>query len=250
MQEATIFSIEEFAVHDGPGIRTTIFFKGCPLRCVWCHNPEGISPSAQQIIKNGVRSICGYSITSSELAAQILKNKEIYAFSQGGITFTGGEPLMQAGFINELLDLIPGVHCAIETSGYSSPEVFRELIPKHDLVMFDIKHTDPQIHKKYTGVDNAPILANLRHLCSSGKEFIVRIPLIPGVNDTEENMRGILSLISDARSLQRVEFMRYHQTAGAKYGMIGRIYDPPFDTTLTPLIHDIFEPNGIKTLIL
>lgn len=249
--EGTIFSIEEFAVHDGPGIRTTIFLKGCPLRCAWCHNPEGISPEPQWMDKKGERTMCGRRVTVDELAALVLKNREIYALNDGGITLTGGEPLFQAGFVKALLTRVGAeVHTAIETSGHAPAEVFRDLLPLVDLVMFDLKQMDPTLHKRYTGVDNRLILENLKTLCTGDTEFIIRIPLIPGVNDTPENMRAVLDAVKGAPSLVRVEFLRYNKMAGAKYSMIGKSYSPEFDTEIRPEVHNIFEQNGITTIIL
>jgi pyruvate formate lyase activating enzyme len=249
--EGTIFSIEEFAVHDGPGIRTTIFLKGCPLRCEWCHNPEGISPEPQWMDKKGERTMCGRRVTVDEMAALILRNKEIYAMNNGGITFTGGEPLLQAGFVKALaLRVRPAVHTAIETSGYAAADIFAGMLSSVDLVMFDVKHMDPAMHKQYTGVDNAPILRNLETLCRSGREFIVRVPLIPGVNDTERNMRAIMNAVRGAEGLVRIELLRYHKMAGAKYSMIGRTYSPTFDPEPAPQVHNVFEEENIKTIIL
>ena len=245
-----IFSIEEFAIHDGPGIRTAIFLKGCPLHCTWCHNPEGISPEPQYMTKRTGRVLCGYEISSSDLAAMMLKNRSFFEMNEGGITLTGGEPLFQPVFVIDLLKKLKPLHTAIETSGYATSKVFREVIKEVDLVLFDIKHTDPDIHKKYTGVDNKTILNNFSYLKKTGKKFIVRIPLIPNVNDSEENMKNILSIIKDAKSLIRVELLRYHKTAGAKYEMIGKRYNPLFDPEKPPRITDIFEKNNIKMELL
>lgn len=251
MKTGVIFSIEEFAIHDGPGIRTTIFLKGCPLHCTWCHNPEGISPKPQSIEKKNECSICGYEITSDELAEQIVRNKAIYKLNNGGVTFTGGEPLFQTDFVAEVVRKIkPDIHVAVETSGYVPTDIFKEIIPMFDLVLLDIKHTDPVVHKKYTGVDNKLIIENLEFLCSSDTNFIIRIPLIPGVNDTKMNMLTILSLIKDAQSLLRVEILPYHKTAGAKYAMVGKIYNPLFDVDKEPHIYNVFEENNIETIIL
>lgn len=252
MKNGMIFSIEEFAIHDGPGIRTTIFLKGCPLRCTWCHNPEGISPKPQKMKKNGQIVTSGYEISPEELANQILRNKDIYAMNRGGVTFTGGEPLLQSDFLMAVLDLIgPAVHTAIETSGYASTDIFKRVTQKVDLVMMDVKHTDPVVHKKYTGVENDIILANLDYLCSSTTKFIIRIPLIPGVNDSEENMLNIAELIQNAKSMIRVELLPYNQVAGAKYPMIGQTFTPLFDPTRKPEIHHtVFEKLNIKTIVL
>lgn len=248
---ATIFSIEEFAVNDGPGIRTTIFLKGCPLRCVWCHNPEGMVPEPQEMVKKGEKMICGYTLSADALARQILKNKKIYSLHHGGITLTGGEPLLQADFVIDLLKRVrPEIHTVMETSGFSHPSVFQQVLPLLDMVLFDIKHTDPVIHRRYTGVDNRLILDNLKFLCASGKPFVARIPLIPEINDTMENISEIIRLLKDAERLSRVEILRYNKMAGAKYAMIGKTYHPPFDTNLAPQDHkQLFEENHIPYLI-
>nr|WP_278739639.1 radical SAM protein [Alistipes onderdonkii] len=182
MEKGIVFSIEEFAIHDGPGIRTTVFLKGCPLRCAWCHNPEGISPEPQYMDRRDGRTMCGYAICSGELAGKLLRNKAVYAMNRGGVTLTGGEPLLQAAFAAEVLAALQaaGVHTAVETSGYAAPDVFRRVAGHADLVLFDVKHADPVQHRRWTGVDNAPILRNLAWLCTSGRPFVVRIPLIPG----------------------------------------------------------------------
>jgi pyruvate formate lyase activating enzyme len=250
MKKGIIFSIEEFAIHDGPGIRTTIFLKGCPLRCAWCHNPEGISPLPEFMEKKSGRTLCGKEVTTTELAEQLLKNKDIFHLNNGGITLTGGELLMQSEFVIELLQMLPGIHKVIETSGYAPEAVFRQIVPLTDLILFDVKHTDTVLHKKYTGKENKLILDNLKYLCSTSHPFIIRIPLIPGVNDTLENMRTIASYIKDASGLQRVELLQYNKTAGAKYPMVGWEYNPPFDVTKTPQIHNIFENYNIKTLVI
>lgn len=249
MKSGIIFSVEEFAIHDGPGIRTTIFLKGCPLRCVWCHNPEGISPHPQYLQKKEGKTLCGMTMTTKELADSILKNKTIFIRNKGGITLSGGEPLMQSDFIIELLQMLPGIHKAIETSGYAPEVVFRQVISHVDLVLFDIKHTDPVLHKKYTGKRNELILRNLNYLCNTSTLFIVRIPLIPEVNDTFENMESIANMLKNASGLVRVELLKYHKTAGAKYTMIGQEYNPPFDTTKEPHIYNVFEKYNIKSLI-
>ena len=192
--------------------------------------------------------ICGREVEAKDLAADLLKNREFFEMNGGGVTFTGGEPTMQAGFLCEVMDLLPGVHKAIETSGYCKPEVFKKILDRLDLVLFDIKHTDPEQHRRWTGVDNAPILANLQTLKRSGKPFVIRVPLIPGVNDSLENMEATRDLVKDAPGLQRLELLRYHKTAGAKYPKVDMEYSPAFDTDAEPAVHDIF--GNIKLLIL
>lgn len=245
-----IFSIEEFAVNDGPGIRTTVFLKGCPLRCAWCHNPEGWSPHPQPLTKQGRTEICGYSISVDKLVAMLRRDEDIFRESGGGVTFTGGEPLVQADFLCNVLDRLSGIHRAVETSGHAPGKVFERVLEKVELMLFDVKLADGEMHKKYTGVDNRLIKANLKTLCESGKEFVARIPLIPGVNDSVENMQATAELLQGAKGLQRVELLRYHKTAGAKYPMVGIDYVPGFDEDKTPEIHDTFTERNIKLLIL
>ena len=252
MTQGILFSIEEFALHDGPGIRMTVFFKGCPLRCAWCHNPEGLSFAPQMIRTMDGERICGERISAGALADRIAKNAGIFDMTNGGITITGGEPLAQPEFLAELLTLLRerGIHTAIETSGYAPAEIFRRIAPLTDLILFDIKSMDAAIHKKYTGVDNTCILANLDWLIGSGAKFIVRLPLIPGVNDSAVQMEAVLAFIKDATGLVRVEMLRYHKTAGAKYAMVGMEYNPSFDVSATVEINNVFEKNNIKTIIL
>ena len=245
-----IFSIEEFAVNDGPGIRTTVFLKGCPLRCAWCHNPEGWIPDPQWMNKKGRRELCGYEISAEDLARKVSRDKDLYRDSGGGVTFTGGEPLSQADFLCEVMRLLPDIHKAVETSGYASEEAFGKVLELADLLLFDVKLADADSHRRYTGVDNTLILKNLALLCESGKPFVARIPLIPGVNDTPDNMEATAMLLKGAIGLQRVELLRYHKTAGAKYPMVGLQYNPPFDENKEPEIYDAFTDKGIKLMIL
>lgn len=260
MREGIIFDIKQMAVFDGPGIRTTVFFKGCPLRCQWCHNPEGLSPSPQLMVSRNsclhcgrceavcphpdgctscfacvevcplhLRKIAGERYTAERLAQVLRKNEDILRKNGGGVTFSGGEPLMQAEFLLETAALLGGLHTAIETSGYAPGEVFRRVIGQLDFVMMDLKLIDREQHRHYVGADNGLILENLEQLKRSGKPFVIRVPLIPGVNDTEENLTATARLLQDAERLEKVELLPYHQTAGAKYTMLGMEYQPDFD---------------------
>ena len=250
--QGIIFSIEEFALNDGPGIRTAVFFKGCHMRCSWCHNPEGLSFAPQTIRTMDGDTICGERTTADELAGRLAKNAAFLKMTDGGVTITGGEPLAQPDFLAALLALLraQGMHTAIETSGHAPAGVFRRIVPLADLVLFDIKGMDAAIHKKHTGVDNTLILANLEWLAGSGAQFIVRLPLIPGVNDSAAQMQAVLEAIKDAPGLVRVEMLRYHKTAGAKHAMAGMEYKPTFDVNALPQINNVFERHNIKTIIL
>ena len=250
MGSGVVFSIEEFAVNDGPGIRTTVFLKGCPLRCAWCHNPEGQRREPQPLTKQGRTEISGYSIDAEALAARIRRDEDIFRDSGGGVTFTGGEPLMQAEFLCEVLDRLTDIHKAVETCGYASEQTFKRVLERVDYMLFDVKLVDSELHKHWTGVGNELIKANLKTLCESGKPFVARVPLIPGVNDSAENMEATAELLVGAKGLERVELLRYHKTAGAKYPMVGLDYAPDFDEDAEPAIHDKFTEKGIKLLIL
>lgn len=281
MSTGTIFNIEEFAVHDGPGIRKLVFFKGCPLRCTWCHNPEGISFRKELMVSyttctgcgkckavctnkkctgcgkcvdvcpERLRKICGQEFDAEDLARELLKGKEILLESGGGITLSGGEPLAQPAFLFDLIDRLKPMNVAVETSGYAPPDVFQKMVSMTGLVLMDIKHTDPVVHKKYTGVGNNLILENLESLCRSDTDFCIRIPLIPGVNDTRENMEKTALLLRNARNLRRVELLPYHLTAGAKYPMVGRCFEPGFDTgKMVNIRRDVFENNNIHVTVL
>ena len=271
---ATIFEVREFCLHDGPGIRTTVFFKGCPLRCAWCHNPEGLSPEPEMLFKSakchhcgncqnggdcphGARVPCGRRWTVAELTQEIRVNADILRSSGGGVTFSGGEPLMQAKFLCALADELRSgetplpLHLALETSGYAPEAVYREVVERMDLVFQDLKHPDPAAHKRWTGVDPAPIHANLAWLKASGKPFVARIPLIPGVNDSEEAKEGFARLLEGPSGLLRVELLPYHLTAAAKYPFTGHTYDPGFDVT-APLNKETaaFERHGLPVVVM
>lgn len=246
MKQGLIFNIEEFAINDGPGIRKTVFLKGCPLRCAWCHNPEGLSSEPQIIHGHDGDEVCGMVVSSDVLAAMLLKDRDFFLMNGGGVTFTGGEPTRQADFLMEVMSMLKGkVHTAIETSGFCREDVFERILELTDYVLYDIKAVDNDVHRKYTGVDNSLILRNFSTLSHSGKPFVVRIPLIPGVNDSLEAMEAVRDLVEGAPGLERVEILRYHKTAGAKYTKVDMTYDPPFDTDAEPELHDVFKHSII-----
>lgn len=246
-----IFDIKEFAVHDGEGIRTTVFFKGCPLRCVWCHNPEGLSPKKElyqkfngclgcglcrvpcdheeckeigrclHICPKNLVSVVGVEWDAKSLADKLLAHKDFFDTMGGGITLSGGEPLLQADFCVELLTLLKGqVHTAIETSGYAKDEDFKRVVSLCDFVYMDIKLADGEQHKKYTGVDNRQILRNAEYLKHSEIPHTFRTPLIPDITDTEENLNEIGNIVGDSQW----EKLPYNTLAGAKYASVGRSF--------------------------
>lgn len=250
-----VFDIKEFAVYDGPGIRTTVFMKGCPLRCQWCHNPEGLSSAPQLMVSHaacvhcgacektcpypgqcvacgkcvaachrGLRRIVGKEWDSETLAKRLLKDRAILESSNGGVTFSGGEPLLQWNFVRETILRLDGLHTCIETSGYCSDEVFQSMMKTLDFIMMDIKLVDPDAHKRWTGVNNAPIMRHVSMLCNGNKPFVIRLPLIPSVNDMLEHSQVVAKLLQGVPLLQRVEMLPYQKTAGAKYPMMGMDY--------------------------
>lgn len=246
----TIFDIKEMAVHDGPGIRTTVFFKGCPLRCRWCHNPEGLSFEPQLMYKEircidckscqreceheeckpfgrcihscpeNCLEIAGRKVNTKELATELKESAYILGDSFGGFTFSGGEPLAQPEFLLELIEELKDYHLCIETSGYCDGKTFKAVIEKLDFIIMDIKLADFKTHKEYTGVGNDKIISNFEILKNSGKPFLIRTPLIPNITDTKKNLEEIKKIIGDSKW----EKLPYNAAAGAKYIMLGMEY--------------------------
>lgn len=229
MLTGVVFDIKEFAVHDGPGVRVTVFLKGCPLRCSWCHNPEGLAPYPQTMRSPAGERVAGARFTSAELAARLNSQSDLLRAGEGGVTFSGGEPLAQAEFVAEVIGQLDRLHIVLDTSGCADPEDFRRVAGKVDLVYFDLKLADPDEHRRHTGADNSRILRNLRALSESGVPFVARVPLIPGVTDTPENLSAIAGLIGGLPGLQRIDLLPYNRAAGAKYAACGLRYQPTFD---------------------
>ncbi|MEI7982733.1 MAG: glycyl-radical enzyme activating protein [Bacteroidota bacterium] len=206
MNRGLIFDIRRFSVNDGPGIRTTVFFKGCPLSCWWCHNPESrdFQPetSTKHLISGGKtfdhEEITGKWMTVAEVLEEVLKDRIFYDESGGGVTLSGGEPLLQEAFLVELLKACrqEGLHMALDTSGYSDNLSFTLISGWVDLFLYDLKMINDEKHLEYTGVSNKPILENLRFLYRTGKNVILRYPVIPGITDTIENVNDMKELIS------------------------------------------------------
>ncbi len=283
MNEGRIFAIEEFSTYDGPGIRMTVFMKGCPLRCRWCHNPEGQRFEAEMIRSpNGCLScgactqkgeeltgsaclvpesisvcprrlvrICGQLYTPQGLVSEIEKNLPLLNMSGGGVTFSGGGPLCHYEFVMECMRLLRGkTNRAIQTCGQVGSEIFSNALAQCDYMLYDLKHMDSEIHKRFTGVGNEQILKNYESLARSGMPFVTRIPLIPTVNDTAKNIRETSDFMSRL-GVKYVELLPYNKMAGGKYMMLGRKYEPSFDGSLTPNDRrDIFNEYGIEVKIL
>lgn len=274
-----IFDIQRFSVHDGPGIRTTVFLKGCPLRCRWCHNPEGIFPEPElmffeykciscgtcarvcpekaisfsseggkgkafprlerekctgcgvcaEACPSGAWRLVGKRITVGELISVLERDEVLYDRSQGGVTFSGGEPLFQPDFLFSALQACKErrIHTAVDTSGYAAPEVLTKIALLVDLFLFDLKPMDEEEHRRYTGVSNRIIHENLRALVRLGRPVVVRVPLIPGITDTERNIQALAGFLRELRhGIQGVDLLPYHDVA-EKYQRLGRIYGMP-----------------------
>lgn len=257
-----IFSVKRYSIHDGPGIRVTFFMKGCPLSCWWCHNPEGISPDPEpfgEIHKVGDREFhkpaeAGRYYSVSEVLRILEKDRVFINESKGGVTFSGGEPLLQFEFLSETLKECrsQGYHTAVDTSGYSSPENYLMIIPSTRLFLFDIKHLDDLKHVECTGVSNARILDNFRLILDSGTDMYVRIPVIPGYNDDEDHLGRLRKFLTENRSgnLKIVNLLPFHRIGQSKYEKLGlqyklRTIKPPSKERMNYL-KEYFSETGIK----
>lgn len=269
-RSGTVFDIQPYSINDGPGIRTTIFFKGCSLRCLWCSNPESQAPwpellyfedrcgrcyrcveacptrattigdggalnidrkvcracgKCAEVCPNGARSIVGKEMTVEDVLAVVKRDSLFFRNSGGGVTLSGGEPAFQPDFALALLQQSRknGIHTAVETCGYAETAALERLLESVDMVLFDIKHMDPEAHRRLTAADNALILENLKMAATSGADVVVRMPLIPGCNTSPENIRAAGQYVS-ALGIKRVDVVPYHKLGVSKYARLGRVY--------------------------
>lgn len=294
-----IFNIQRFSIHDGPGIRTTVFFKGCPLHCDWCHNPEGRAAAAElslvphrciacgacveacphqavvqsdgvirtdrqrcvacgqcvDVCPTGARSLMGSRVSTEQLLEEIDRDRIFYEESGGGVTFSGGEPLAQAEFLLDALRACGqrGYHRTVDTSGYAPAETLERVAAETDLFLYDLKLIDERRHREQVGVSNWPILDNLRRLCERGSRTWVRVPLIPGVNDDEDNLAATIELTSTLPGSPPVCLLPYHRIGSGKYDRLGIRYtlgeiEPPAETALTA-VADRFRARGLDVKI-
>ncbi len=292
-----IFQIQHFSLDDGPGIRTTIFFKGCNLRCAWCHNPESIHPRVELAFKRQLCTHCGAcaavcpqgaqvcddsrgrflnraactlcltcatacpsgaltwygeEMTTNKLMETILIDQPFYAKSGGGVSFSGGEPLLQSDFLLEMLELCKAhnLHTAVDTAGNVPMESLLSVLPYTDLFLYDIKAFDPSLHRRCTGVDNTRILANLKRLGELGARLWVRLPYIPGFNDSPDEIGAIADLLRNIPAVEKVELLPYHAYGEAKYEHldIDRGSDGLRAPTLPELlsIRDAYQVHGLR----
>ncbi len=280
MNKGTVFNIQKYSLHDGPGIRTTVFLKGCPLNCWWCHNPESKALAKQvtftkklcigcesclnrcennaidlsrensifdrgkckrcgscsEVCPTNAIKLLGKEMTVAEVVNEIEKDRVFYEESEGGVTFSGGEPLMQHDFLYQLLKKCKqkDLHTALDTSGFTDWHILEKAAKLTDLFLYDIKHMTNEKHLKFTGVSNAPILSNLQRLALVHSNIQIRLPIIPGINDDEENIVATGEFIS-AIGLRNVSILAYHHTGVDKYERIEEAYKLP--NTLEPT-HD------------
>jgi len=250
MQSGMIFDIREFTVHDGPGVRTTVFLKGCPLRCSWCHNPEGMSPAPEVIESPSGSRTVGKLYTAERLSTILNRQASILEACGGGVTFSGGEPLSQASFLAEVIAQLNSIHVLLDTSGYATEDDFRLVAKLCNLVFFDLKIMDRALHIHHTGVDNAIILNNLRALSTMDVPFVIRTPLVPGVTDTEENLNAIAQCAAQLRGLVRVDLLPYNRAAGGKYAALGKDFSPAYDESVPVQIRlGCFESAGVPVRV-
>lgn len=271
-----LFDIQRFSIHDGPGIRTTVFFKGCPLACWWCHNPESQSGRPELLYRAdrcvrcgdcvetcpaeavrwaderpqtdpgrcrggagcgaeglapcvtacpaGAREVVGQAYGVEDVLAQVRRDTPFYDESGGGVTFSGGEPLAQSSFLTELLECCGAeeIHRAVDTTGFAPPATFERIARRTDLFLYDLKLIDPERHRRYTGQSNEPILENLAFLDREGIPAQIRVPVIPGINDDNENVEATAAHLAGLRTIRTVTLLPHHRPAMDKYARIGK----------------------------
>lgn len=252
-EKACIFNIQKFSIHDGPGIRTVVFFKGCPLRCYWCSNPESQNGKPEQMwdTQKNAHTTVGEYKSMEEIITEVMKDEAFYEESDGGVTLSGGEVLYQAEFATELLRQLKakGIHTASETTGFARAETFSKFIEQVDLLYFDVKHHDEMQHKAGTGVSLKPILKNLELAIKQKQKLVVRIPVIPNYNDGPANAKAFAKLFNQI-SITEVELLPFHQFGEKKYSSLDREYQmqniPQLHTEDLAYFKDILEENKIQ----
>ncbi len=250
-----IFNIQRFSIHDGPGIRTIVFFKGCYMRCAWCCNPESQSFEIQTMQENGKAKTVGRDVTVEDLMPELLSDAPYYRRSGGGITLSGGEILCQPQFARDLLKACKehGLHTAVESTAIASFDKIQMILPYLDLYLMDIKHMDSAKHKEYTGQPNERILENAVKLANSGVELIIRTPVVPTFNDTAEDIRAIAKFAASLHGVKEYHLLPYHRLGQDKYDKLGRNYSlkeilPPSDEKMNYLL-SVAEESGLKCQI-
>lgn len=250
-----IFNIQRFSIHDGPGIRTIVFFKGCFMRCAWCCNPESQAYEIQTMLENGKQKTVGRDVTVAELMPEILADDNYYRRSGGGVTLSGGEILGQPDFARDLLRACKesGLHTAIETTANAPWEHIEKILPYLDLCLMDVKHIDSAKHKEYTTAGNERILENAKRLSKTDVQLIIRTPVIPTFNDTEAEIRAIAKFAASLDGVEEHHLLPYHRLGQDKYDGLGRKYslkeiEPPTKEKMEYLL-SVAETSGLKCQI-
>ena len=247
----TISNIQHFSVGDGPGIRTIVFFKGCLMRCAWCCNPESQSCEIEEMSEKGKIKTVGYDVTVDDIMPELLSDVTYYRRSGGGITLSGGEFLLQVDFAEALLSRCKseGLHAAVESTANLPFDVIQRVLPYIDLFLLDIKHTDSEKHREYTGHKNERIMENARLIAESGTELIVRTPVIPGFNDTDKEIREIARFAKGLPGVKEHHLLPYHRLGSDKYSGLGRSYamqgvEPP-EKARMEYLRSVSEETGL-----
>ncbi len=252
IQQCHIFKIQKYCLHDGPGIRTTVFFQGCPLKCQWCHNPESQAFTNKLDVGNKIISDI-YSIDA--LMDEVEKDSLFYDQSDGGVTFSGGEPLSQADFLLNFIDECKkkDIHTCVDTSGYAPLNTFQQICQKIDMMLFDLKLIDNNKHKQYTKASFKPVLDNLKYLSETDLFTRIRIPLIPDITDTNDNINDIISLLKSLKKFKNVNLLPFHNTGEGKYEKLGMKNHlkglKPCSKIKTKKIKEKFLENGFNITI-
>ncbi len=295
-ESGLVFNVQKYSLHDGPGIRTTVFLKGCPLCCAWCHNPESRSAKPEIVVSEnrcaacgecrracpfgeahpgggamatdaaectlcgqcaeacptGARQMIGERRTIAEIMAVVGQDRVFYEESGGGVTFSGGEPLSQPAFLKAMLAACrrEGLRSAVDTCGFACTEVLLDIAAMSDLVLYDLKLMDDARHRQYTGVSNAPILANLRALARVHRNLWLRVPVIPGINDREEDLRAAAEFAAELPGVRQVNLLPYHKLGLFKSRRLSQSY--PLESVEPPSAERmdraaaIFRQRGLK----
>ena len=288
---ATIFEVREFCVHDGPGLRTTVFLKGCPLQCLWCHNPEGQSPVPERMVlpardclhcgecarvcpkgidpaeelSGSVRNclgcgecarhcpagrlrLCGEIVSAAELAGRVNRNREMLLAS-GGVTFSGGEPLLYISYLKEVAAQLAPMHIAVETCGHAEEADYRAMLKFADFVLQDWKCSSPELHRRLTGASNELVRNNIRTLAASGRPFVLRLPLVPGLNDSTAELEAAAKFFAGLPKdgLQEIQLLPFHPGGEAKLRHLGRASRMPEvpGHPVNPNALEIFRAAGL-----
>lgn len=295
MESGLVFNIQKYSVHDGPGIRTTVFLKGCPLCCEWCHNPESRSPRPELVViearciacgecrrvcpygqtvagegplparlddctlcgecvdacPTDARQIVGERMSVADVMSQVLQDRIFYEDSVGGVTFSGGEPLTQPQFLKALLEACRsrGLNTAVDTCGFACTDVLLEVARLTDLILYDLKLMDDTKHRRFTGVSNAPILENLRTLDQIHKNIWLRVPVIPGINDSKEDLEAVARFAATISGIRQVNLLPYHKIGLHKFRRLGNTYaledvEPPSTQQMETAV-DFFREYGL-----